>query len=121
MSRGPRGPGSPPAKPKEKPWFGKRCKRCDAPINYAFKSVIEGWCGKCTDEVRNVFVRELRSRESPEATAQAPAELAPPSRVGPFLSGVVLTALILGAGAILAPGPFDGAIASLRRLAGGKP
>jgi hypothetical protein len=46
---------------EEKPWFGKRCARCDSPLNYAqaAKALVPGLCGKCVDEVRREIKREL--------------------------------------------------------------
>ncbi len=45
---------------EEKPWFGKKCSNCEAPINYAYKGLIIGWCGKCTDQLRGMFKDDLR-------------------------------------------------------------
>ncbi len=48
------------AEQEAKPWFGKKCANCDAPINYAYKGHVIGWCGKCTDQLRNLFKDDLR-------------------------------------------------------------
>ena len=52
-----------------KPWFGKKCANCDAPINYAYKGHVIGWCGKCTDQLRGLFRDDLRKELETERKA----------------------------------------------------
>jgi hypothetical protein len=85
----------------EKPWFGKRCAKCNAPINYAYKGAINGWCGKCTDEVRQIFKDDL-ARELARESGQ-PA--APRGGGGKLVLGIVL-GLLVGFGAAVATAGF---------------
>lgn len=87
----------------EKPWFGKRCNQCDAPINYAYKGIVEGFCGKCTDEIRKKFKIDLREEILLETLPGYKGKISlPGSR---FVPGIVLGFIL---GACLA---FAGAVA----------
>lgn len=93
---------------EEKPWFGKRCARCEAAINYAqaAKGVIPGLCGKCTDETRRLLREELRR----EIASENPVVLARGARGaggggGKLVAGIV-TGLLLGLGAGVATAAY---------------
>jgi hypothetical protein len=57
---------------EQKPWFGKKCANCDAPINYAYKGHVIGWCGKCTDQLRGLFRDDLRKELEKELQSKGP-------------------------------------------------
>jgi len=86
---------------EEKPWFGKRCGKCNAPINYAYKGAIQGWCGKCTDEVRHIFKQDL-ARE----LAHDGGNEAAPSGGGMKLALGLVLGLVLGSGASVGAAAF---------------
>jgi hypothetical protein len=83
---------------EEKPWFGKRCTKCNAPINYAYKGVIEGWCGKCTDELRRSFREDLRREILAERPSRRLLKVGPQTGGGNLVLGLVV-GLVLGVAA----------------------
>ena len=81
------------------PWFGKKCANCDAPINYAYKGHVIGWCGKCTDQLRGMFRDDLRKELEREIQA-ASDEAAIGGRRGRFVLGLVVGAIVGFGGAV---------------------
>ncbi len=108
---------------ERKPWYGKTCAKCDAPLNYAqaAKGMIPGLCGKCTDEVRRRIVAEARGgREGRPEADSVPRE--PRLRAGPLLAAIAI-GLLLGfaaavAAAAFAPERFAPIVDAARRAAG---
>ena len=83
------------AEQEAKPWFGKKCANCDAPINYAYKGHVIGWCGKCTDHLRNLFKDDLRRELEKEQKGAGSAGSG--GGGGTLVVGLVL-GLVLGLG-----------------------
>jgi hypothetical protein len=83
-----------------KPWFGKKCANCDAPINYAYKGHVLGWCGKCTDQLRNLFKDDLRHDIERELASKGGAGRGG-GGAGKLFAGLVL-GLVLGFGGAVA-------------------
>jgi hypothetical protein len=111
------------AEQEKKPWYGKTCARCDAPINYAQakKGAIPGYCGKCTDEVRRKILLESGGGGGGAAQASEPV----PARrgVGARVAGGIIAGIFLGfaaavALAAFAPGKFAPAVEALKKIAG---
>jgi hypothetical protein len=84
------------AEQEGKPWFGKKCANCDAPINYAYKGHVIGWCGKCTDQLRNLFKDDLRREIERELQGKRGGGVVG-GGVGKLVLGILL-GLILGFG-----------------------
>lgn len=85
-----------------KPWFGKKCANCDAPINYAYKGHVIGWCGKCTDQLRNLFKDDLRRELEKELAAGGSGGSARGGKGGVLVGLVLGAALGVGGGVALA-------------------
>jgi hypothetical protein len=105
-------------KEEEKPWHGKRCSRCDAPIRYNYKADIEGWCGKCTDEIRKKFYEDFERR----GTGGEPEVVVKKVRSGKvrwFLLGIVLSFLGTLAVNLFAAAQWNRLLTWIRGLWGG--
>ena len=82
---------------EEKPWFGKRCAKCDSPLNYAqaAKALVPGLCGKCVDEVRREIKREMANEGAVVLSGRGGG-----SGGGKLFAGIVVGLLLGIAGAV---------------------
>lgn len=103
----------------EKPWFGKRCASCDAPLNYAQASrgLIPGLCGKCTDEAKRSLRDELRRELANDKAVVVSGGGGGRSGGGGLGLGLAV-GLVLGAGACVgaaafAPGPWQSVVSAV--------
>ena len=94
--------------------LNKPCVKCGREIPASFKSPIPGFCGRCTDEV----LRTLGKRAGPSDAMSTPAGSSRGSAMRGGLIGAGVVLVVGAALALLAPGAFDGVIASLRGLVG---
>ena len=103
-------------------WYGRSCAKCSQPIHYGYVSEIEGYCGKCTDEVRRLIVESQRAdMEKNLIGNNLPARSG--GGGGKLVAGLV-AGLLIGVVALLAvaaflPDSFDPLLEKLRSLAGG--
>lgn len=88
---------------EEKPWFGKRCAKCDSPLNYAqaAKALVPGLCGKCVDEVRREIKREMANEGAVVVSGKGGG-----SAGGGKLFGGIVVGLVLGLGGGVACAAF---------------
>jgi hypothetical protein len=100
-----------------KPWYGKTCLRCEAPINYAYaaKGPLPGYCGRCTDEVRRVLFSEAKAEIEKQAAGH-PGRARPRGDAGGAggRGGAIFIGLVVGVILGLAAAIVVGALAPER-------
>jgi hypothetical protein len=102
---------------KERPNFGPKCVKCGGPIHRSYKSPIEGYCGKCTDEVKKQFLAGTQPKVAVQTATVIKSGGGGRLVIGLFVGIVVglLVALVLG---IFAQGTFEKILQAIRGALG---